>query len=138
MALRTHDGFLWLARSDDHGRTWAQAERSTLVGAESSSNLLTLADGRLLLTYDQSAPPLRSPLVMRTSADGGRTWGPAGLVALAPDRPDAATWGVQASYPSVAEVGGGEVAVVWASLVLAPESLYGSIQSARIALGRSP
>jgi len=137
MVLRTHDGSLWFARSADHGQIWAQAEKSTLVGAESSANLLALQDGRLLLTYDQSAPPRRSPLVMRLSDDGGRTWGQAGQVATAPAGP-AAAWSVQASYPSVVELDQGRVAAVWASLVLSPTDLYGEIRSARLKIGRSP
>src|SRR5262249_11938827 len=77
MLLRTKDGFLWRSRSRDRGQTWSAPEKTEMVAAAASHNLFRTRDGRLVLTHDACRPPLRTPLTVRVSRDGGETWGEA-------------------------------------------------------------
>lgn len=76
---------------------------------------LTLApDGALLVPYLAPATPTRAGIVLRRSADGGRTWAPA--VVLDPGVEDAAVLARRALPPNGAQAlagGGGAVAVAW-------------------------
>jgi photosystem II stability/assembly factor-like uncharacterized protein len=66
--MRNGDGGqpLWLSRSADGGKTWAEVEKIA-VGA-AYGDLLVLSDGTLLLTYG------RPGTYVMGSTDGGRTW----------------------------------------------------------------
>lgn len=131
LVLRTRDGFLWFSRSGDKGRTWATPQKTSIVAAASSSSLLSLRDGRIVLTHDESPPPKRSPLTVRSSRDGGMTWSAPLTVAIAPAAGPAA-WTVQACYPSAAEMDDGTVLIVWAAISCSPEEQYGIVKSARV------
>lgn len=133
MALRTTDGSLWLSRSKDRGETWEAPIKTELVAAAASHNLLRLSDGRLVLTHGASAPPLRSKLTVRVSADEGLNWGaPLLLDQIDPPPPDDKVWSRQVTYPSAVELQDGSLAVVWARIELSIDSQTGTIESARI------
>jgi Neuraminidase (sialidase) len=133
MALRTNDGYLWTARSEDRGETWSQPQKSDMVAATASHNLFRLADGRIALTHGACSPPQRSHLTIRVSSDEGKTWGePLLLASLPPVKEGDATWGRAVTYPSVAQREDGDLLVVWTWIEMSPESQWGAIQSARV------
>jgi len=49
MLIRTSTGFLWESRSEDRGRTWSEAEASTIADPGSRFFIRRLASGNLLL-----------------------------------------------------------------------------------------
>lgn len=63
---------LWRTRSPDAGLSWEPPTDTGIAGYP--AHLLTLADGRVLCTYGDRAPPyaIRTAL----SADGGDSWAP--------------------------------------------------------------
>lgn len=62
------------AASDDAGETWTQPVETDLPNPDSAVALKRLADGSLLMVYNDSTNA-RSPLVAIQSTDGGATWG---------------------------------------------------------------
>jgi sialidase-1 len=132
MAVRTSDGFLWTAIGTERGEKWGEARKTEIVAAGSSSNLLRLADGRILLTHSASPPPLRSPLTVRVSNDG-EAWGPPLKVDEVPAPEEGgAVWGRSVTYPSACQLEDGTVVIVWAKIEAAPDSQWGIIESARL------
>lgn len=91
-------GFTWQGESHDGGVTWALTPRDDLLNPDSGLELLRLANGVLLVAYNDSAT-VRSPLVIRASLDEGATWLPARIVAEI----DTSDGRSQVSYPSLAE-----------------------------------
>ncbi len=134
MVLRTVDGYLWTSQSVDRGETWSPAVRTALRAAPASANLIRLADGRLVLTHDES-PRYRTPLTLRVSSDDATTWSEPLVLAdtLIPDADDP-IWSAQVTYPSATELPDGTVVVVWANIVLADSEQFGDIRSARVQL----
>jgi predicted neuraminidase len=66
-------GWLWVTASDDGGRSWAPPRDSGFPNPGSSSELLRLADGNLLLVFNDSHSE-RRPLSATVSPDEGRSW----------------------------------------------------------------
>ena len=133
MVLRTSDGFLWETRSTDKGETWSTPVRTEIHAATTSHNLFRLKDGRILLTLNESAPNVRTPLVLRVSRNDGATWSaPTTLAAVKIPQPGDVVWAREVSYPSVAELKDGSVVVVWANLVISDSEQYGDIEAARV------
>ncbi|MHA1731346.1 MAG: exo-alpha-sialidase [Promethearchaeota archaeon] len=71
--LRTKDHQIYETRSFDRGRTWTRPESTGLPNPDSMVTLLALPSGTVVLAYNHSYLH-RSPLVLRHSTDGGRTW----------------------------------------------------------------
>ena len=133
MVLRTSDGFLWETRSSDKGQTWSAPVRTAIHAATTSHNIFRLRDGRLLLTLNESAPNVRTPLVMRVSSDDGTTWSePVTLAKVKVPQPGDKVWAREVSYPSVTQLKDGTVVVVWARLILSDTMQYGDIDAARV------
>ena len=133
MILRTHDGFLWKTTSSDKGETWSMPEKMPIRAAATSSNLFRLRDGRLLLTVDENAPAVRTPLVMRVSADEGASWtGPVTLAAVQPPQEGDLVWGRQVTYPSAAQLDDETVIVVWVDLSISDAEQWGDVKAARV------
>ena len=133
MLLRTNDGHLWRTISHDRGETWSDPEKTDMVAAAASHNLLRLQDGRLLLTHDESPPPFRSPLTLRVSGDDGANWSEPVVLAEVPRPAEGdAIWGRQVTYPSATQLADGTVVIVWAHIVLGDDEQWGDIQSARV------
>ena len=132
MVLRTGDGFLWQAFSRDKGETWSNAEKTDIVAARTSHNIFRLKDGRIVLTHNASRT-VRTPLTMRLSSDGGKSWGEPTILAEVPvpDR-DSVVRSRQVCYPSVTALNDGTLIVVWADLYIADNEQYGDIRSARV------
>ncbi|HEX3356780.1 MAG TPA: sialidase family protein [Tepidisphaeraceae bacterium] len=74
---RTSKGFIASTWSSDQGKTWTALKATDLPNPNSGIDGVTLADGRQLLVYNNSAPPpdrpnkgLRYPLDVAISDDG--------------------------------------------------------------------
>jgi len=67
------DEHLDLFRSTDHGRTW-RCEQAVSQGSQHPADLVSLSDGRVLLTYGDRRGG-HEGIETRVSNDGGRTWG---------------------------------------------------------------
>jgi predicted neuraminidase len=63
-------GRVSFADSSDGGRTWTQAQPSTLPNPNSGIDAAGLADGRIILVYNHTNRG-RSPLNVAVSHDGG-------------------------------------------------------------------
>ncbi len=135
MVVRTRDGFLWTARSTDAGRSWSKAENTGLTATSSSHSLKTTSAGHLLLTHNPCKPPHRTPLTMRVSLDGGRSWGtPLNLAAVEPPNAGESTWLRSVCYPSVTQLADSTLVVLWTSLEISATKQEGVIQAARVIL----
>ena len=74
---RTSGGVLATTWSKDNGQTWSDMAAMNLPNPNSGTDAVTLADGRQLLVYNNSAPPpdrptkgLRYPIDVAISSDG--------------------------------------------------------------------
>lgn len=76
MLLRSSEGFVYRADSEDGGETWTDAYPLTLPNNNSGLDLVRLADGRLLLVCNPVAANwgMRSPLSLFVSEDEGQSW----------------------------------------------------------------
>jgi len=133
MVLRTSDGFLWKTLSTDKGENWSEAVKTSIHAATTSHNIIRLNDGRLLLTLNESAPNVRTPLAMRVSSDDGNTWSdPVTLTHVPIPQPGDNVWAREVSYPSVVLLKDGSVVVVWAKLTLSDTEQWGDIEAVRV------
>ena len=136
MVLRTNDGFLWTTVSHDRGETWAAPKRTSMVAAATSHNLFRLQNGLLVLTHNESPASVRTNLTIRISDDEGETWrSPVTLARVSVPGKDEPVWSRQATYPSLAEVEGGTVVVVWAEITVSDQEQYGDIRAAVVKIG---
>jgi predicted neuraminidase len=76
MLLRSSDGAIYRADSDDYGKTWSDGYKTNLPNPNSGIDLTRLPDGTLVLAYnpDTSNWGSRSPLSLAISTDNGKTW----------------------------------------------------------------
>jgi hypothetical protein len=70
---RSRDGFIWQTESTDFGRTWSDAEPTTMPNNNSRLALLKLHNGNLVLAHNPTMFG-RSPLRLSLSTDGGQSW----------------------------------------------------------------
>ncbi len=126
---RTRNGVIAVTRSHDEGRHWSPLEPTKLPNPNSGIDAVTLADGRLLLVYNNSAPPPsrptkgpRYPLDVALSNDGV-TWR---HVLTLESKPMPSGY----AYPSVIQTADGLVRIVYTwnrqhikYVVLNPEAL---------------
>ena len=89
MYMRSDLGYLWKTVSKDGGITWSKPKLApNFPVVIAPPKIAKLKDGRLVLIFNQNpnvAKPLknnrnRSTLVMKTSSDGGKSWGNAKLI----------------------------------------------------------
>ena len=76
MLLRSSEGFVFRADSEDEGESWSAAYALSLPNNNSGLDLVRLQDGRLLLVCNPVAANwgMRSPLSLFLSEDDGHTW----------------------------------------------------------------
>jgi hypothetical protein len=84
MLMRTQAGFLYESWSNDDGKNWSKAVASRFHSSTGPPGLLKLADGRLVLFWNNCEMPPRidgqgvyggrDALHAAISADGGKTW----------------------------------------------------------------
>jgi hypothetical protein len=89
LMLRTCEGHLWTAQSEDDGRTWSDPAPTPLVHPDAPPMLFHLSDGRTLAAFhhnrhhdrnyaglgDNPGMKDRSEIWVSLSADGGVSWG---------------------------------------------------------------
>ena len=107
MLIRTGTDRLWETRSRDRGATWDEARPSPLVSHNCPAALLRLADGDVLVVYNDH-PKTRSRLCARVSGDGCRSWSAPKVFA-----PIGFTEEPYANYPVLCQTGDGMVVAVW-------------------------
>lgn len=66
-------GWLWVAASEDSGRSWSEPRDAGLPNPNAPAPLLRLASGNLLLVLNDS-PTARRPISAMLSADEGVSW----------------------------------------------------------------
>lgn len=71
--LRTNDTRLWQSTSLDEGAMWSQPKRTPLRHNNSGVDLVRLANGHLVLAYNDCERG-RTPLNLAVSEDEGETW----------------------------------------------------------------
>jgi Neuraminidase (sialidase) len=89
MMFRTPEGHLWVARSEDDGKTWTKPKPTPLVHPDAPPMLFHLSDGKTLaafhhnrhaqsqyagLTSNMEGQKDRSEIWVSLSRDGGETW----------------------------------------------------------------
>jgi len=82
--FRTAGGFLYETTSENGGESWSVSKPSPLPAPESLSRMIKLQSGNLLVVWNNvssTSQHPRHPLVASISKDGGRTWGPARVIA---------------------------------------------------------
>jgi len=70
-------GRMWESHSNDNGRTWSKARRTTLPNNESTVDALELPSGTQIVCYNNTTNPdwqARWPLNLAYSTDRGETW----------------------------------------------------------------
>ena len=95
--------WLWASRSRDHGRTWTTPVNSGFPNDNSSTALLKLHNGELVLAFNDPHQP-GHPLYAALSADEGRTWLPLRTLTTGPGK---------YTYPVLAEGPDGLIHVVY-------------------------
>lgn len=98
MLLRSSEGFVYKADSEDEGESWTAAYPLTLPNNNSGLDLVRLEDGGLLLVCNPVAANwgTRSPLSLFISEDEGTNWTKLG---------DLETEKAEYSYPAIIMVG---------------------------------
>jgi predicted neuraminidase len=72
-ALRTLDKFVYFSRSNDHGKTWSNPEKSEFQNPNSQVCIITLQSGKVIMAFN-NAQTGRSPLSLTISSDKGHIW----------------------------------------------------------------
>jgi len=108
-ALRNHgpDNAIWVAYSDDEGKTWTPPQKTGMIGHP--TDLLQLSDGRLLASYGiRTQHALPEGVRACFSEDNGETWDIASEIQL---RSDFRNWDI--GYPESLELPDGRVLTVY-------------------------
>jgi sialidase-1 len=107
--LRSHgiDKAIWIARSDDDGKTWSPPRMTEMIGHP--ADLLQLRDGRLLCSYGvRTEHALPEGVRACFSHDDGSTWDTSSETQL---RSDFRNWDI--GYPESIELADGRLLTVY-------------------------
>jgi len=77
MLMRTMVGRIWQVESHDGATTWQELGTTALRNPNAGIDMVRLRDGRLWLCYkdtDRGRDPMRYPLCLAESTDGGASW----------------------------------------------------------------
>ncbi|MGN6385427.1 MAG: sialidase family protein [Verrucomicrobiota bacterium] len=85
MLIRTKLGAQFMSESSDHGQTWTAPKPSSLLGPEAPATIARIPNSNDLLviwndhdgqpeSHRRHQPPIRTPLAVAISKDGGKTW----------------------------------------------------------------
>ncbi len=94
---------LWRALSRDNGRTWSVPVETDLPNPDSACDMVRLADGHLVLVFNDSTSR-RTPLTVALSTDEGRTW---------PVKRNLETAEGEYSYPAIIQTRDGMIHVTY-------------------------
>jgi predicted neuraminidase len=101
----TSSGFIIRSESADGGRTWSEGRDTKLPNPNAAVDLLRLANGHLLLIYNNSMHR-RTPLTAALSTNGDLTY---------PFRRDIATGDHDYAYPYAIQTRDGKIHIVFTS-----------------------
>lgn len=101
------DGYMVRTESSDGGRTWTPGADTEYPNPNAAIDLIKLANGHLVLIYNDSFEGERMPLTMRISTDGGKTWPTARELVNKP--------GDDAAYPYIIQTADGKIHGVYTS-----------------------
>jgi predicted neuraminidase len=137
---------IYAAESTDAGRSWSKPERTELANNDSSVQLTKLSSGELALVFNDSTlerdqfrwerrgegwrrKPLRTPLTLALSEDGGRTWPYRRNVQMADlehrDKP------MGYSYPAIMQTSDGRLHIAFSYLRKAIKHVVVDVEWAR-------
>lgn len=107
--MRSTDGKIYRADSEDGGKTWGPVYDSGLPNNNSGIDAVRLEDGRVLLVYNPVAGnwKARTPLDLAVSEDNGKTWKT--IAHLEADADLASEF----SYPAIIQADSGDVVVTY-------------------------
>jgi hypothetical protein len=97
-------GRLWQFDSQDGGHTWSEPRELPILGKP--PHLITLRDGRVLVTYGYRHEPFGQRACL--SRDGGRTWDYDREIVLLDDAPSG-----DLGYPASVELDDGSILTVY-------------------------
>jgi sialidase-1 len=121
-AMRNHgpDNAVWVAYSDDDGKSWSRVTKTEMIGHP--VDLIQLSDGRLMATYSvRTQHALPAGVRACFSDDNGTTWDIRTEVQL---RSDFSNWDV--GYPDSLELPDGRVLTVYYGNLLGKYFLGGT------------
>ncbi len=72
--LRTNTGFIWKTYSENEGKTWSLPKKTMLPNNNSGIDVARLANGHLMLIFNNTSSQKRTPLNAAISTDDGETW----------------------------------------------------------------
>jgi hypothetical protein len=101
MSRDERSGYIYQSDSRDNGETWSAARRLDIWGYP--THVVSLADGRLLITYGHRRPPFS--IRAATSDDDGATWSEPFTIRDLPN--------LNLGYPSVVEYAPGRMFAVY-------------------------
>jgi predicted neuraminidase len=101
--MRSRQGNIYVADSSDGGRTWSPARPTPLPNPDAGIDSVRLADGRILIVYNDSKRQ-RTPLSVAISSDGGESWSPFVVLENTPG---------EYSYPAVIQAASGDVHITY-------------------------
>lgn len=99
----TTDGYMVRSESRDGGKTWAAGEDSTFPNPNAAIDFIKLANGHLLLVYNDNMNA-RDPLTVAISEDSDATW---------PHRRDIATGDHDFAYPVAIQTKDGKIRILY-------------------------
>lgn len=101
----TTEGYLIRAQSHDGGRTWSEGRNSEFLNPNSAVDFIKLANGHLLLVYNDSMND-RTPLTVAISTDGDQSY---------PHRRNLKEGRGSFAYPTAIQAADGRIHVVFTS-----------------------
>jgi predicted neuraminidase len=77
MLMRSSEGRIYRSDSSDYGQSWSDAYPTVLPNNNSGIDLVCLGSGILVLAFNPVGVNwgARTPIVLKTSLDNGKTWG---------------------------------------------------------------
>jgi len=102
--MRTSPGRMLRCFSADGGMTWSEPEVTPLPNNDSGIDIVRLANGHLVLAFNDTDQKRRTPLNLAVSTDDGETW--PRQIALETDEGEY-------SYPAIIQAGDGAIHVTY-------------------------
>lgn len=101
------DGFIVKTESHDGGLTWSAGQDTPFPNPNAAVDLIKLANGHLVMIYNDNNTGERNPLTMRVSTNQGKTWPAARNIVNNPSD--------EAAYPYMIQTADGRIHGVYTS-----------------------